>query len=325
MKVLVTGGSGTVGLSLVEALLGHGIETVVYALAPPPPIAGDEFEARGSVTYELGDVLDGERLYQVLRRHDVDVVVHAAAMTPDPRAELTAGPAVLNVNCAGSLTVVMAASRARVRRVVHVSSIAAYGTSSTTEPLLLEEATPDRPETLYELSKFTAEKAVLRVGPALGTEVVSARIGDVFGRWEHRTTMRATMSAPFQVVSLALAGGEARLPRPGRKPWVYSVDVAEALRVLVAAPVLDHCVYNVSSPFSWGVDDWCALAARAFPSFRYRVVGEGDSANVRLFGDNAPMSLDRLADAGYTAKFDLARAFSDYVEWIRHHRPLLDT
>ena len=324
MTVLVTGGTGTVGLGLVEALVGHGVETVVYAVAPPPPVAWDEFRARGRVTYEQGDVRDGERLGEVLRRHGVDVVVHAAAMTPDATAELTAGPAVLTVNCAGSLTVVMAASKAAVRRVVHVSSIAAYGTSGTTEPLLIEEETPDRPKTLYELSKFTAEKAVLRVGPALGTEVVSARVGDVFGRWEHRTAMRATMSAPFQIMTMALTGREARLPRPGRKPWVYSVDVAEALRVLVAAPALDHRVYNVSSPFAWGVDDWCALAARAFPGFRYRVVGEDGGANVRFFGDNAPMSVERLAAAGFSATFDLGRAFDDYVEWIRRHRPLLE-
>lgn len=326
MKVLVTGGSGTVGLGLVEALLARGVETVVYALTPPPSVAADEFAAVGGVRYEQGDVLDGDRLEHLLRRHEVDVVVHAAAMTPDAKAELTAGPAVINVNCAGSLTVVMAASRAGVRRVVQVGSIAAYGTSSMTEPLLVEEVTQDRPETLYELSKFTAERAVLRVGPALGIEVVSARVGDVFGRWEHPTEMRATMSAPFQVMALALAGGEARLPRPGHKPWVYGVDVAEALRLLATAPVLGHRVYNVSSPFSWGIDDWCALAARAFPDFRYRIVGEdeGEGANVRFFHDNAPMSLQRIESAGYSAKFDLTRAFGDYLEWVRRHRPLLE-
>lgn len=333
MRVLVTGGTGSVGLSLVETLMSQGVETVVYALSLPEESVQRELEAHGRVMFEEGDVRDGDTLDRVLQRHRVDAVAHAAAITPAEHSELELGAATLSVNTGGPLTVLSAARRAGIERFVHVSSIAAYGASATTADCLEEERTPDDPESLYELSKFTAERAVLRAAQAIGDmTVASARIGDVFGRWEHPTAMRTVMSAPYQVLRLALEGEkEARLPHPGRKQWVYSSDVAEALRLLLTEPVLEHRVYNISSPFFWGIDDWSALVAGAFPGFRYRVLDgskqsadarpqDEQDANVTLFRDNTQMSLVRMAGLGYTPKFDLELAFQDYLEWIQTHR-----
>lgn len=333
VKILVTGGTGSVGLSLVETLLNEGIEVVVYALSPPAESVRRKLETHGPVTFEQGDVRDGDALEHVFQRHHIDAVAHAAAITPDAAAELDLGSETLSVNCGGALAVLAAASRAGVERFVHVSSVAAYGASATSADALEEESTPDDPETLYELSKFTAERAVLRVGQALAeTTVVSARVGDVFGRWEHPTAMRTVMSAPYQVLHLALAGeAEARLPRTGRKQWVYSKDVAQALHLLLTVPALKHRVYNISSPFFWGVDDWCALVSEAFPEFHYRTLNRADvgnvpaakgveGANVTLFRDNAPMALERITDAGYSPQFDINSAFQDYLGWVQAHR-----
>nr|MBC7781239.1 NAD(P)-dependent oxidoreductase [Burkholderiales bacterium] len=60
MAILVTGGSGYVGLNVVEALAAAGREVVSFDITLPPPAAGAALSALpGTVRPVDGDVLDG--------------------------------------------------------------------------------------------------------------------------------------------------------------------------------------------------------------------------------------------------------------------------
>ena len=168
---------------------------------------------------------------------------------------------------------------------------------------------------LYEISKLAGEQAVLRVADLLGMPSVSLRLGDVFGRWERTSADRDATSAPFQALELAKRGEKVRLPRSGRKPWIYTVDVARAVRIALTADRLDDRVVNISSQFEWSVSDWCHLLQQEYPGFRHGV--EPESPNVALFDDNAPMALENATRMGFTAQYDLPAAFDDYMMWSR--------
>lgn len=324
MRVLLTGGTGTVGLSLADFLLRNGIHTVLYAITPPPAEALLALaEHPGEIGYTQGDVLDRAGLERAMAEHRIDTVVHGAAVTPDESAERRDAAGILRVNCVGALEALAAAAAAGVHRFLYIGSIAAYGTAARTAALLEEDATHEVPENLYEISKFAAEKAVIRAADLLGVDAVAARVGDVFGKWEHRTSMRGTLSAPFATTRLARSGAQARLPRPGLKPWVYSEDVAGALHALLTTPELRHRLYNVGSEFSWSIEEWCALLAERYRGFRFKVSAR--DANVRFFDDNAPMSLARLRDdTGFCARFDRDAAFDDYLAWVERHPWFVD-
>ena len=86
-SILVTGGTGSFGKIFIQNLLGNNdIEKVVV-------YSRDElkqFEMQQSlddkrVKYILGDIRDKERLFQSF--HDIDIVVHAAAMKQVPASE----------------------------------------------------------------------------------------------------------------------------------------------------------------------------------------------------------------------------------------------
>ncbi|MGV9769437.1 NAD-dependent epimerase/dehydratase family protein [Microbacterium sp. NPDC003461] len=321
MSILVTGGTGTVGLAIVECLVAHGERVTVYAESAPRGLAAEALESlSGDVEVVQGDVRDGERLRDVLTERGVRSVVHGAAITPDAARERAGDGArtVIDVNCIGAVSVFQAFADTCPGRFVHLGSIAAYGAATTAEPLLREEAGQERPENLYEITKFAGELAVLRLAELRGREAVSLRLGDVFGCWEHRTDVRDMTSAPFQTLALALRGGEAVLPRDGRKAWVYTADVAEAVRCALEAPALPDRVVNVSSPFEWSIQQWCELLALEFPGFRHRI--DAEAANVSLFADNAPMSLERAGRLGFTARYDLRDALRHYVAWAAGHR-----
>jgi dihydroflavonol-4-reductase len=171
MAVFVTGGTGFLGRALVERLLRNG--EPVKALARSERSA----EALGELGAEpvRGDVLDSEALTSAMR--GCEIVYHAAGAN----AFCLRDPApMFEVNVEGSRSVVRAAARADVRRIVYTSSAATLGEASGT---VGAEQTPHRGWFLsnYERSKFEAERAVFGVSAETGVEVVSVNPASVQG------------------------------------------------------------------------------------------------------------------------------------------------
>ncbi|MEA2502457.1 MAG: hypothetical protein QOD01_2568, partial [Actinomycetota bacterium] len=112
-KVFLTGGSGFVGRGVLGALVGQHREVVALARSPA---AAAGLEGLGA-TPVPGDVFDEDALASGMA--GCEVVYHAAGMN----AFCLADPSPLfRVNVQGSLTVVRAAARAGVRRIVYTSS-----------------------------------------------------------------------------------------------------------------------------------------------------------------------------------------------------------
>ena len=167
----LTGGSGFVGDALLRCLTADGRE--VHALARSAEAAGG-VEAAGALPFE-GDVFDEEAL--LLGMAGCETVFHLAGVNamclrdPEP---------MFRTNVGGSESVVRAAARAGVARVVYTSSAATIG-----EPrgVVGTEDTPHRGSFLsaYERSKFIAEQHVLALGANLGLDVVSVNPSSVHG------------------------------------------------------------------------------------------------------------------------------------------------
>ncbi len=111
---LVTGGSGFLGINLVRHLLARGWSLRSLDIAP------FEYPERDRIEAVPGDVRDPAAVARCVA--GVDAVVHAAAALPlaEPREIMTTG-------VDGTRVVLEAALRARVPRVVYISSTAVYG------------------------------------------------------------------------------------------------------------------------------------------------------------------------------------------------------
>ena len=109
----------------------------------------------------------------------MDTVVHTAALLHivNPPPELR--EKYERVNIGGTATVVEAAIKAGVKRVVLFSTIAVYGPS---DGRVLHEMSPTHPDTFYAQTKRAAEQIVLNAkgadGQPLGTVL---RLGAVYG------------------------------------------------------------------------------------------------------------------------------------------------
>lgn len=321
MTVLITGGTGFVGLNLAEALLTRG-QNVIIAALDAPLLAAQRLFAKlpGHLVLENLDVRDGTSMAMILRRHTVEWLFPFAAITSGASRDKDDPESVFAVNLMGLIAQLRAARQAGVRRVVIPSSSGVYG-ESFYQQRLLDEATPCVPVGLYGISKYAAERTALRLGELWGLDVVAARIGAVFGPWEHDTGLRDTLSPFWQALRLARTGQAAVVPAeiaPYR--FVYARDVATALLHLATLPDPPHRVFNICSgvELKTALAMWCDMLVERFPGFTWRSSGDPNALTVRPT-DTRPrgrMDTARLVATGWKPQFPPQDAFADYRKWI---------
>ena len=124
MKVLVTGGTGFIGASVVKNLLARGLAVVAADVNPNPQVAAGIAEA----TIETMDVADAGAVASVFARNpDITHCIHLAYLMS---AEVEANPALgVSVNVLGMVNMFEAALRHRLARLVFTSSETVYGAS----------------------------------------------------------------------------------------------------------------------------------------------------------------------------------------------------
>jgi UDP-glucose 4-epimerase len=150
MKILLTGGAGYVGSACLRWLLAHGHDPIAY---------DDLSEGNRAAVPEAvnrlieGDIADTDRLAQVLSRHQVEAVMHFAALASVP-ASIKDPEAYYRVNVVGTKSVLDAMRAAGVRKILFSSTAATYGFHSE---MPLREDSPQTPETPYGTTKLAAE------------------------------------------------------------------------------------------------------------------------------------------------------------------------
>ncbi|MGE0752634.1 MAG: NAD-dependent epimerase/dehydratase family protein [Variibacter sp.] len=318
MSVLITGGTGFVGLNVADTLLAAGSDVVIFGQALPPDLLLAPLRKRpASLATEIGDIRDAAQLRDILSRHKVDRIVHGAAVTAGLDRERSQARTIVDVNVGGTIELFEAALRHGVTRVVALGTGSVFGTHDPSGPDLDEQRDSPVPESLYGISKYAAERIAIRYRETRRLDLCVARLGVVFGRYEYDTGVRDTLSVPFRLLHAAEAGKTVRVRRILPDDWVYACDVADAIIRLLDAPNLQP-LYHVSAGRRWSVADWCGRLKEAFPRFAFELVEDGADADI---GVPAPrrrplFSTRRLReDTGFTPRFGPAEAFADYIKW----------
>ena len=150
MKILLTGGAGYVGSACLRWLLNHRHDPIAYDNLFEGNIAA---VPEASSRLIKGDIIETERLTEVLRRYGVEAVMHFAALASVP--DSIADPeAYYRVNVLGTKCVLDAMRAAGVRKILFSSTAATYGFHAE---MPLRENSPQLPETPYGTTKLAAE------------------------------------------------------------------------------------------------------------------------------------------------------------------------
>ncbi len=320
MALLVIGGGGFVGLNIVEHALSEGTDVTLFDIAPPPDLALSALEALpGRLTVVIGDVSAPGAVADAIT-DTTDTMVYGAAVTAGLERDRVAPETTLAVNLDGFLLALRAAHESGVRRVINLSSAGAYGAAAFHGSGVLREDDTVDPQSIYSISKFASERVATRMAEVWGLDVISVRLSGVFGKWERRTGVRDTPSPQYQILEALQAGTPALVERMDARDWIYAPDVARIVAALLAAPTLDHRLYNVSTGATWSVLAWGEAMARHFPQGQCRLAAASETPNVALHAkqDRRALAIDRLrSEIGEPNCSDLEQSVKNYAEWSR--------
>ena len=116
MTILITGGSGFIGLKLSEVLLKKGHQVVLFDMAPP--------EKGEGATFVKGNISDWAEVLTVVKDWNIEHVFHLAAMLS---AQCEANPwAAIQVNGLWIYHILEASRLFGVKKVIFTSSMGAY-------------------------------------------------------------------------------------------------------------------------------------------------------------------------------------------------------
>ncbi len=258
--IAVTGATGFLGGYLCEELLARGaaVRGVVRS-----PTKGAWLAGLG-VRLEVGELGDEDSLVEAFRGADA-VVANAALSVRGQDPPLRAYEEANVEGCARQLR---AASRAGVRRVILVSSIAVYRVRLWTK--IAEDHEQVREQVArwglsrlttnwkYSVSKQRGEARAWELAEELGLELTALRPGPIYGGRDHKLT------AEYRA---RLGGSVALAPTMGL-PHVHAADVAVACGGALDDPISVGRAYNVAGPRTSPFEALTALGAALGSSCR---------------------------------------------------------
>jgi nucleoside-diphosphate-sugar epimerase len=177
-KVAVTGGAGFIGSNLAEHLLNRGLSVIVLdnlSTGREQNLSGWSEKAGNRFQFLHTDINETEQLRRAFT--GVSCVFHLAAI-PSVARSIENPAATQRSNINGTLSVLIAARDASVRRVVAASSSSIYGDDTR---LPKQEDRLGRCLSVYALSKFVAEEYCRLFYTLYGLETVCLRYFNVFG------------------------------------------------------------------------------------------------------------------------------------------------
>jgi UDP-glucose 4-epimerase len=312
MAVLVTGGSGFIGLHTVRALLDLGEDVVAtqFRVRREPEFIRSELGGR--LARETVDITSPYALHDVFRKHPITGVVH---LSVTPQGAISPAEEI-RVMITGWTNVLAMAEAYKVKRVTLASSIALYGGIEKDryfEDMPLPMTTDPRMST--GAIKKAEESLGLQYGDRAGFEVVAGRMPGVWGPMYH-----SMVNPPSRMVHRAVRKDTSivvdNIGATQQRDYLYVKDAGRGLAMLQTAPKLAQRIYHIGSGRA-------TTHAEMLEAIR-AIIPDADLPIDPNPRPNMPVSgiLDHTAltrDTGYAPKYDAKTGIAEYVDWVRSH------
>lgn len=308
--VLVTGGAGTIGSTLVDQLLDAGAARVdvLDNLVRGSAANLERALATGRVSLVEGDIRNRDLVNDLTRRKDV--VFHQAALRITQCAEEPR--LALQVLVDGTFNVIEAAADARVAKVVAASSASVYGMAEKFPTG--ERHHHHNNDTFYGAAKSFNEGMLRSFRAMRGLDYVALRYFNVYGP---RMDVFGLYTEVLVRWMERIADGQPPLifgDGTQTMDFVFTRDIARA-NVLAATSDVTEGHYNIASGRETSLLELATTLLRAMDSDLSVEHGPERAVNgvVRRLADTRAAR----RDLGFVASVDLEEGLRELVEWWR--------
>jgi nucleoside-diphosphate-sugar epimerase len=215
-SVLITGAAGCIGAWVVKQLRELGATPVVFDIADNRERLHLIMPDADSVIWELGDITNFGRLTEVAEAHNIEAIIHLAALqVPFCKADPVGST---HINVMGSIHILELARQRGITRLSYASSVAAPAMGDN-----------DWLATLYGAHKICGEQMAAVYWQDWSVPSIGIRPAIIYGPGRDQG-----MSAAPTIALMAAEVGEAyTIPFTGDVGFVYVEDAAE--RFIAAA------------------------------------------------------------------------------------------
>jgi dTDP-glucose 4,6-dehydratase len=314
VNVLVTGGAGFIGSNFARYWAEHHPDdgvVVVDALT----YAGNReslADVWDQVAFEHADIADLDRMEEVLRRHDVDIVVNFAAESHNSLAIIDP-LRFFRTNVLGTAALLEAAKRAGVDRFHHVSTCEVYGDLDLDTDDVFTEESPYRPRTPYNASKAGADHAVRAYSETFGLPITITNCANNYGPYQF----------PEKVIPLFATNALDDKPLPlyastqNKREWIHVIDHCTAIEAILEKGQVGE-TYHVGTGVEKSIAEIAdgVLAALDKPDSLKTIVPDRPGHDRRYLLDST-----RIRDElGWAPSVEFDEGLRRTVEWYADNR-----
>jgi nucleoside-diphosphate-sugar epimerase len=336
MSILVTGAAGFIGSNVARMLVEDGQDVVGLGSSGPRPDSVIA-EIAEKIPFVAGRIEDLAFLLNVIREHNVEGIIHCAAL----RGGLTnmRPTECVRVNIEGTINMLEAARILKLKRVVCLSSAGVAGDHiGRSLPLPLKEEELDlQYGSMYQVSKLANELHVSLYRKRFNVDAVACRPCKVWGPgsnpWEDKIPdpgkKRKDPVALAVLVQDAVAGRPIKLETGGDTTidYTYIKDHARGLIQALQAKPTKSSVFNLSGGKPVSVFQITEVLKRVFPKLPIEVgpghVGEVASlANWERVVRPANDVTRAKEEFGYNPQYGIEKGIPAYAAWLQERKYL---
>lgn len=254
MKAVVTGGCGFIGSHITDLLLAQGYEVVVIDnLSTGRTSNLDHQKDHPKLSIHIEDIVNSEKISPLFQ--GTDYVFHIAALADIvPSIEQPMDYHQSNVD--GTISVLEAAKKAGVKRLLYAASSSCYGIPDNYPTA---ESAEIRPQYPYAFTKNIGEQYVMHWHQIYDLPVTSVRFFNVYGP---RSRTSGTYGAVFGVfLAQKLANKPYTIVGDGEqtRDFTYVTDIANACYTAITNENTNGEIMNVGSGNTYSINNLVSL------------------------------------------------------------------
>lgn len=250
-KILVTGSAGFIGTNFVHYILKNDPQVNIISL-DKLTYAGnkknlDNLPDATRHIFVQGDICDRSLVDQLLRKHQIDTVVHFAAETHVDRSIIDPSDFV-QTNVIGTFTLLEATKHYWLYekkmnhnqcRFHHISTDEVYGELQLNDPPFTEDS-PYQPSSPYSASKAGSDHLVKSYFRTYGLPITISNSSNNYGQFQHSEKLIPTIiGCCIEQKPIPIYGNGTNI-----RDWLYTEDHCEAIWAILQKGIIGE-TYNI--------------------------------------------------------------------------------